>query len=239
MSGHLKRLNAPRSLRLHRKERVWTVRSAPGPHSKQSAIPLGLLIRDYLHLCDSLGEAKRLLSNGEILVDNTIQKQYRFPVGLMDVVSIPKLKKHYRVLFDKRGKLALVSLQAAEASWKLRKITGKTIVKENRTQLSFHDGFTMLVKKDTYQTGDVLKISFEKNKVEATYSQKKGTISLITGGSHIGELASIESIEEIKSSKPNVARMKGDHAFITLQDYVFAVGETKPVIHIPEVSVNE
>lgn len=239
MSGHLKRLNAPRSLHLHRKESVWTVRAASGPHPKKSAIPLGLLIRDYLHLCDSLREAKRLLSNGEILVDNKIQKHYRFPVGLMDVISIPKLKKYYRVLFDKRGKLALVSLQSAEANWKLRKITGKTIVKGNQTQLSFHDGFTMFIKKDNYQTGDVLKMSFEKNKIEATYSQKKGTISLITGGSHIGELASIESIEEIKSSKPNVARMKGDHSFITLQDYVFAVGDTKPVIRIPEVSVNE
>jgi small subunit ribosomal protein S4e len=239
MSGHLKRLNAPRALKIHRKEKTWTVRPTSGPHTQKSSMPLGLLVRDYLQLCDTKREAKRLLVNGEILIDNIKRKNIKFPVGLMDVISIPKLKKQFRMVFDKRGKLVLVPLQTNEAAWKLRKIKKKSIIKQNKTQLTFHDGSTLLVDKDTYRTGDVLKISFEKNKIEEIYSQQKGTISLITGGSHIGELATIESVEKIQSSKPNVAHMKGDHAFVTLQDYVFPVGKTKPVIRIPEVSVNE
>lgn len=239
MSGHLKRLYASRALQLHRKERIWTVKAGPGPHSKEASIPVGLLIRDYLKLCDTQREAKRVLSNGEVLVDQRKRKDNHFPVGLMDVISLPKLKKHYRVLFNKRGKLVLVDIQSSEAGWKLRKITQKTIVKGKQTQLSFHDGYNMIVAKDTYKVGDVLKISFEKQKIEEVYPLQKGSISLIIGGSHVGELASIEQLETIGSSKPNVAHMKGDHPFVTLQDYVFTVGKTKPVIRIPEVSVNE
>ncbi len=239
MSGHLKRLNAPRTQQLHRKERIWTVNTSPGPHPKDASMPLGLLIRDYLKLCDTNREAKRILSHGEILVDNIIRKSNRFPVGLMDVISIPKLKKHFRIVFNKRGKLSLVPIQSNEAGWKLRKIKQKTVMKGKQIQLTFHDGYTMLVSKDQYHVGDVLKVSFQKNKVEDVYSQQKGTISLITGGSHIGELATIEDLETIASSKPNVAHMKGDHSFVTLQEYVFAVGKNKPVIQLPEVSVHE
>ena len=63
MSKHLKRLNAPRPLRLHRKEKTWTIRSSPGPHPLFASIPLGLLVRDYIGLCDTGREAKRIISN--------------------------------------------------------------------------------------------------------------------------------------------------------------------------------
>ena len=70
-----------------------------------------------------------------------------------------------------------------------------------------------------------------------TFTRKKGTISLITGGSHVGELATIEDIEIIASSSNNLAKMKGTHPFTTIEPYVFPVGKAKPVITIPEVKV--
>ena len=54
MSKHLKRLKAPRALTIHRKERKWTVRANPGPHPLEKSIPLGIVIRDYLKLSDTL-----------------------------------------------------------------------------------------------------------------------------------------------------------------------------------------
>ena len=58
MSKHLKRLAAPRTVRLHRKEKTWTIKSSPGPHLLDKSIPLGLIIRDYLGLCDTYRAAK-------------------------------------------------------------------------------------------------------------------------------------------------------------------------------------
>lgn len=237
MSNHLKRLNAPRTLMLHRKERKWTLRASPGPHGLQSSIPLGLLVRDYLKLCDTQREVKRILANSEILVDGKIQKNNKFPVGLMDVITIPKMKKHYRLLYDRRGKLTLVPISANDAAWKLRRIENKTMVRGKKTQLNFHDGNNLLVDKDTYHTGDVLKIKFEDKSISDIYKKEKGNISLIIGGSHIGELATVEEIEVVPSSASNLALMKGAKNFTTLEKYVFPVGKTKPVIAVPEVKV--
>ena len=65
----------------------------------------------------------------------------------------------------------------------------------------------------------------------------KGTISLIIGGSHVGETANIEDINIIASSKPNLAKCKGKTEFSTLQKYVFPIGTKNPVITLPEVHV--
>ena len=85
MSKHLKRLAAPRVLRIPRKERALTIRAAPGPHPFEQAIPLGLLLRDYLGLCDTYKEARKIVSNGDIFVDAKKRKSFKFPCGLMDV----------------------------------------------------------------------------------------------------------------------------------------------------------
>ena len=89
----MKRLNAPRALRIHRKEKKWTVKPSPGPHPIEKSIPLSLIIRDVLDLADTLRETKKIISNGDILVDGAVKKDYKLPVGIMDIVYIPKLKK--------------------------------------------------------------------------------------------------------------------------------------------------
>jgi len=237
MSKHLKRLNAPRVVRIHRKERTWTVRPSPGPHPLEKSIALGIIVRDYLNLTDTQREAKTVISNGEIIVDGTVRKSNKFPCGLMDVISIPKMKKDYRILFDHRGKLELVPISSKDATWKLCRIENKTIIKGKQIQLNLHDGQNTLIKKDEYKTGDVLKIFFKDKKIDEIYKFDKGVVSMIIGGSHIGEVANIEDIEVTPSSKPNLAKMKGKTSFSTLQKYVFPIGKTKPVIELPEVKI--
>ena len=100
-----------------------------------------------------------------------------------------------------------------------------------------HDGRNKIVKKDEYRTGDVIKLSFKDKKIEDTFKFEKGTVSIIIGGSHIGEVASIEDIEITPSSKPNLAKMKGKNTFSTLQEYVFPIGKEKPIIELPEVKI--
>jgi small subunit ribosomal protein S4e len=95
----------------------------------------------------------------------------------------------------------------------------------------------MIVEKDEYTTGDVLKIKFNDVKIIDRFPKEKGVISLIIGGTHIGELAMIENIEIIASSSYNLALMKGVNEFTTIEPYVFPVGKTKPVITIPEVKI--
>jgi small subunit ribosomal protein S4e len=237
MSKHLKRLNAPRTLRIHRKEKRWTIKAQPGPHSHEKSIPLGLLVRNYLNLSDTLKEAKKIIANGEIIIDGIPRKKYKFPCGFMDVVSIPKIKKDYRILFDKRGKLFLSLIKSSEASWKLCRIMNKKIIKGKKLQLSFHDSRTKIVEKDEYKNGDVLRITFKNQKINEIYKFEKGTVAMIIGGNHIGEIANIENIETIPSSKSNLIQMKGKTNFYTIEDYVFPIGKNNPVILLPEVKI--
>ncbi len=237
MSKHLKRLNSPKVLKIQRKIKKWTIKPSPGPHKIKKSISLGLIVRDYLKLCDNLKEAKRIISNQEILVDNSVRKNYKFPCGFMDIVSIPKIKKYYRILYDKSGKLSLSSIKSEETEWKLCKIEGKTILKGKKTQLNLHDGKNIIVDKDEYKKGDVLKIQLKDNKIIDSYPLIKGNISMIIGGSHVGEIANIQETIVIPSSKSNISKMKGNIEFSTHQEYVFPIGTNKPVISIPEVKI--
>ena len=233
----MKRLNTPRAVRISRKKETWTVKPSPGPHPIEKSVPLSYIIRDDLALADTLRETKRIISNGDVLVDGKIKKNYKHPVGLMDVVSFPKLKKDYRILFDRKGKLSLVEISQKDSTWKLCRIQNKKILKGSKKQLNLHDGKNILIKKDEYKTGDVLKIEFKDNKIVDKFEFKKGNVSMITGGSHIGEIANIEKTDVISSSKSNITVMKGENEFTTLQSYVFPIGEKKPTINLPEVKV--
>ena len=237
MSKHMKRLAAPRALRIQRKDRVWTTKASPGPHPLKQSIPLLTLVRDYLKLCDLQKEAKRIIAHGEILVDGTKRQNHKFPCGFMDIVSLPTLKKDYRIVFDRKGTLAVVPISTAEAEWKLCRIQHKTVMKNNTIQLNLHDGNNMIVKKGDYNTGDVLRISLADKKILDVFPFKKGTVSMITGGGHVGQIANIETVEIVPSSKPNLAIMKSDVEFHTIVDYVFPIGVTKPVIALPEVTI--
>jgi small subunit ribosomal protein S4e len=233
----MKRLSAPRTLRIHRKEYKWAAKPSPGPHPVDKSIPLLSLVRDYLGLCDLRKEGKRIITNGEVLVDGVVRRDYRFPCGFMDVISIPKIKKYYRILYDRRGKLTLVPISEMDANWKLCRIENKTTVMKGKTQLNLHDGRNILLDTNQYSTGDVIKLSLTDNKILDVYPFKKGTVCTITGGEHIGEIAEIIDIEIVPSSKPNLAKMKGKNEFFTITPYVFPIGLTTPVIMLPEVTM--
>ena len=63
---------------------------------------------------------------------------------------------------------------------------------------------------------------------------ESGTVGLIIGGKHIGELGKIKDINITKSSKPNTVEVETDEGiFLTLADYVFVLGKDEPVISLP------
>ena len=194
------------------------------------------IIRDMLKVCDTAREARRIIGQRKILVDGRPATDYKRPVGLMDVISIPDTKEHFRFLIDSNGKFRLVRISDKEAAWKLARIENKTTIKEGKTQLNLHDGRTILVKKDTYKTGTTLKIELPEQKILESYELKPGNISYLIGGSHIGQICEIESYEKTRSPKPNLVKLKD--GFSTIWPYVFVVGDKTASISVPEVGVD-
>lgn len=234
MSHHLKRLASPRSWKIPKKSSTWVPKPNPGPHPQERSVPLGVVLRDYLHIVDTMTEGKRVIGNREIKVDGQIRTSHKHPVGLMDIVTVPKLEKSWRVVLDQHGRIALTEVGAAEAGWKLCRIENKTVISGGRLQLNLHDGRNVIVKETKYKTGDVLKLALPDQEIKGHYAFGKGMTAFVTGGSHVGEFAKVEETETIRSPRPNLVTLKaGDTNYSTIRPYVFLVGKDKPEIAVP------
>jgi small subunit ribosomal protein S4e len=132
MSRHQKRVTVPVSWPIARKTHAWVAKTSPGPHSSEDSMPLVMVVRDMLKLVDNAREAKRALYEGKVLVDGRVQKDYKLPVGIFDVISVPLSNQQYRVLKDEKGMFYL-SLLEAGAVRKLARIENKTFLKGKKT----------------------------------------------------------------------------------------------------------
>jgi len=241
MAGkHMKRIAAPRALILPRKEKKWVYKVSAGPHPVERSIPLAVLIRDHLKLCETGKEARRIIGAGDVLVDGTKQKDHKFPVGLMDVVTVPKTKGAFRILLDHHARLVPTEIKAADAGWKLARVQNKTTIKGGKTQINLHDGRNILVPKDQYKTGDVLKLEVPTQKVLGTHKMAPGSLGLVVGGAHAGEIGPIKGIEIKKGPYANLVILTGAEGqeFRTIKDYVFPVGEKTSDVKMPEVKTS-
>jgi small subunit ribosomal protein S4e len=234
--GHQKRIAAPRSWKIKRKASYWSVDPRPGPHPKDRSMPLLLIVRDMLKLADNSREAKRILHEGNVVVNGKVRKDHKFPIGIFDILSIPQLKANYMVLLDQKGKLSLIEIGEEEASKKLCRVEGEKEIKTGKIQLNLHDGRNILPEEQSEEikTHDCLMISVTDNKILQHFAYKAGSKVVVIGGKHSTETGEIEEIRKMKSSDPNVVRIKqGERSFETIEDYVFVVGEEK--IEIPGV----
>ncbi|HYT00932.1 MAG TPA: 30S ribosomal protein S4e [Thermoplasmata archaeon] len=234
MKKHLKRLPAPRSWTVTRKTEFWVLRPSPGPHPIERSVPVGLILRDMLKLCDTAREARHILNNRGVLVDGRVITEPKFPVGLMDVLTLKDLKTHYRMLVDTRGRMALVALESDDAKWKLCRVEDKTTVPGGKTQLNLHDGRNVLLPKDAYKTGTTLKVDLPEQKVAEHFELAAGAPVLVTGGKHVGEIAHVLDVQRTRNPRANIVTFK--EGFSTDIDKVFVVGKEAPTIKTPEVS---
>lgn len=233
---HLKRYKAPKTWPIHPKEETWTVKPAAGSHSIENSLSLTLVIRDILGIADNSREAKRIINSGNVLVDGRVVKDYKFPVGFMDVIEIPKTEKSYRVLLDRKGRLQLKETE--DNDFKLCKIVNKSTIKGGKTQLGFHDGKNLVIDEDNYKVGDVIVLGVPDNEIKDSFTLENGVTVLVTGGKHTGELGRVDEIIINESSNPNTITIEDNskEAFLTLKDYAFVVGNDSPFIDLLEVN---
>jgi len=206
--GHQKRIAAPRSWKIKRKVSYWSVAPVPGPHPKGRSMPLLLLVRDMLKLADNSREAKRILNEGNVVVNGKVRKEHKFPIGIFDILSVPQLKAHYMVLLDKKSKLSLIEIDEEAASRKLCRVDGGTMIKAGKRQLNLHDGWNILPgeRSEEIKTHDSLLISVPENEILQHFAYEAGNKAVVIGGKHSSETGEIEEIRKTKSSDPSVSR---------------------------------
>ena len=234
MTFRLKRRAAPRAWTVPRKGTKWLKRPGPGPHPQDESMPLLLVLRDVRHLVSSAREASLLLRTGAVRIDGSVAKDLDRGLGLMDTLSFaPPLDAHFRIVKDRRGKLALVAIPSAEAEVKLGRVRFKHAVRGGRVEVTLHDGRNLLVPANSpWKVGDSVKVALPGQKVLEHLPLAPGALAFISGGSHVGELARVDKVEVRNSSQPHLVHLK--EGFSTIKEYVFVVGQTTPEVTLAE-----
>lgn len=247
-SRYLKRLAAPRRINVHRKTGKFFVKVRAGPHGLEESLPLLHVVRDILQLGSNGSEARKIIKSGEILVDAAIRRDHKFPVGIMDVVKVPKIDKQYRILPVTGKGLYPIEITPEEAEYKLVRIENKTTIKGGHIQLNLHDGRNIIIRVNDarnpeeakqYKTMDVLKIAVPSQQIQEHIPLKEGNVGLIFSGHNFGQLGTITNIEKrfgVNASIIGINNEKNEHVE-TLYKYMFVVGtpESQP---IPKPQVN-
>ena len=210
------------------KDKKWVTTPRPGAHKRSESIPLLLVVRDMIGYADTGDEAKKIIQEGNILVDKKVRKDHKFAVGLMDVIDVPKIKKHYRVLPSDKG-LVVKEIDEKEAKVKLAKITGKSKVGGGKTQIATHDGGVIVTDKTEYGTKDTIVLELPERKIVGGIKFEKGNIALVVRGRHSGEAGKIKDIIAGTTTRKSNTVLENLH---TLTDYAFIVGTDKPQIKI-------
>jgi small subunit ribosomal protein S4e len=244
-STGLKRKPAPKFWPIHRKEFTWVVKPSPGPHDGSNCLPLTIILRDSLGFAKTRKEARTIVSQGKICIDGQIRRDDGFPVGLADVVSVLDVDKNFRVIPSAKG-LVLQPIDKEEAKFKLCRIENKTTAKNGNMQLNLHDGSNILIKsadaknpqEDVFETIDSVKITLPERQIVESIKMKEKDYAIITGGKNIGKHGNIIQIEEASGKKRRNALVtiedKKGNRYQTTLNFVFAIGETQPLISLPE-----
>ena len=218
-SSHMKRLTMPRSWPLPRKSSVWIQKPNPCGHPLDLCMPMGVILRDVLGVAQNRREAKKILHSKLVKVDGAIETDIGRGVGLMDVLTVGDVS--YKCVLDTNGKLRYRIIPAKEASTKICRVMGKTTIKGAKTQVHLHDGRNLLFNESPeYKTGDSLVISLPDQEVKSYHKFEEGSIAYLTGGNHIGELATVRGQDIKRSSKDNEVQFDD---FGTISDYVFII----------------
>ncbi|MEZ0248289.1 MAG: 30S ribosomal protein S4e [Thermoproteus sp.] len=227
---HLRRAVSPAWWPIPRKiGGVWAVRPVSGPHSIYRSMPLALLVRDVLRYAKTLKEARYIISRGYIKVDGRVRREYKFPVGVMDVVEVVPTGEVYRLVPDPVSYIKPVSIPSDEADLKLLRIEGKNYVSGNRIQLHFHDGRNLIVPVDVglkYKTFDSVVYSISSKSVKQHIPFRLGVSAVVFDGSNVGFSGNVVEINwTLKKRLSTVALRSGEEVKRTILDYVMPIGE--------------
>lgn len=224
--SHLKRLASPKTWPIMKKTLTYVSRPLPGPHKMDHQVSITVFLRDMVKVVKTAKEVKYVLHNKDCLVDGKLCYDDKSPVGLFDVITLPKINKSFRVLINSKNKLYGKEISESENTIKISKVIGKSTLKKGLLQLNTLDGRNIISKKDV-SIDTSLVLNLPDQKITDTLSKEKGSSILLIGGSHVGVVGTIDAID----GKTIVVK-SGDSVFKTMKRFAVVIGKDKPVIEL-------
>lgn len=228
----LKRQLAPRFWQVNRKSVRFILNTMPGPHTRKFSYPIGVVLRDLLHVCSNIREVKRSLNKGLINVDGKMIRHPNFPIGLMDTLEIKPSNQSYRFVPSNGIPLFPIKINSDEKNLKLEKIKSKVTSKENLYQYCLHDGRTFL-SKESYNVNDTCLIDLPKFGIKNHVQLKEGCTVIVTRGENAGNIGKVEEIKTGSFSLPKRVLVSMGEKTVELPiDIVMAIGVDSSLIQV-------
>lgn len=219
-SSHLKRIVAPKTWPILRKTTKFVSRPKPNGQKMELTLPVVVVMREMLGLVETAQQAKRILRTQPVTVNGKRVYDTDSAIGFMDVLSVGG--KSYRIMINQNNNLTVAPAKDSEL-FTIQKVVGKTQVK-GKTQVNCASGRNLILAKDDYKVGDSISLGMD-GKVAAHFAFENGAAVLLTGGSHIGKVGTIESVEG------NVIKIKtGEETVQTAKTHAYVIGKGKPAI---------
>lgn len=212
---HLKRSEMPRAWPVPRKGTAYLARAS---HSKDSGISILFILRDLLKLARTRKEARYVLRNGNITINNKVRKDENFPVQVFDTIGLDKLKKYYR-LDIVNGKFNLVEISAKETERKIVKISGKKIINAKTIQMNLEDGQNF-ISHSKFSLGDSVVVNTKENKVEKILELKEGAKLEIVAGKYAGEEGKLKQIRALKRGTDYIVKINDKEVELPLKTFL-------------------
>ncbi len=212
---HLKRIAAPKSWTLARKEYTYIVRPHPGRHSLSQTLSITSALKTLV-VADTTRDVRKALVINKVLVDGKRINSYRAPVGLYDRLTVNDT--HHRIILDDHGRL-IITPSTNEV--KPARIQGKHSITGGKTQLTFSDGRTIITDKKV-TVGSTALYNPQKPSEFKEVTLSEGTGVLLIKGKHAGLRGTFTGFKgtlvEVKTNNETLLTTK-QNAFALPEDY--------------------
>lgn len=193
---HLKRINAPSHWMLHKMGGIWAPRPTPGGHKLRECFPLVLLLRNRLKFALNGTEVVKILQQRLVQVDGKARTDPTYPAGFMDVVSIPKTKDNFRLLYDTKGRFVVHPIREKEAKFKLCKVLKRGLGPQGVPYVNTHDGRYIRYPHPNIKANDTIKVDIKDGKILKFIKCQTGNLVYITSGANRGRIGELIKIEK-------------------------------------------
>lgn len=182
---HLKRQKAPTKLPIPRKGTKFVARALS---NIKNSVPVVIAIRDILLLARTTAEVKKMIHQKLLKLNGRPVKDYRESITLFNILEADK---PYVLTLIETGKFALEEVK--DPTMRLCKVTGKTLIENNKIQLNLHDG-SNLISESKISIGDSVYLDMS-GKIKKHILLEKGKKVLVIKGKYLGLKGAIESLE--------------------------------------------
>jgi small subunit ribosomal protein S4e len=213
------------------------VKTAPGPHDS-GAMPVAVWLRELMGFARTMREVRQILNSGSVIINGRACKDPKLGLGVFDIVSVPGIGKHYRLLLDRRGRYKSIEISPEDAKTRLAKIRDKTVISGGRVQLNLLFGAN-IIADHTYKPQDSVVISLEEAEGKKRFQIldhfpfAAGNMAMVIGGRHSGSVGRIVEIRKEPGAVPNRVILEDPgtkERFDTIEDYVFVVGKAESAV---------